>query len=501
MGHARVVRAVCLVAALCVVTAVASYSQTFETLVTFDWTDGAFPSALIQGADGNLYGTAAGGGTDGGTAFKIGPDGQIKTLHSFCSQTNCPDGVSVLAGLVQSTNGNFYGTTYAGGASNSGTVFEVTSSGKFTTLYSFCAQSLCTDGYEPYAGSLVQGANGDFYGTTYRGGAGTFGGTAGTIFKITSAGKLTTLYSFCSQPGCSDGAGPWAGLVQATNGDFYGTTYWGGSMYSGTIFRLSQSGRLSTLYSFCSQSRCSDGAYPTGGLVQGTDGNLYGTTSGPGNGGTVFKITTTGTLTTLYHFCSFYGCPDGSIPMAGLVQGTDGNLYGTTSEGGVAAYGCGGLHLYGCGSIFRITRSGKLTKLYDFCSQSGCTDGALPQSVLMQGTDGNFYGSTNDGGNSDTNCIFSGTLGCGTVFRFSLGLRRSVRTNPAFGAPSRKVGILGNSLTGATAVTFAGTPATFTVVSDTLIEATVPTGATTGIIQVTTPSRTLNSNVAFQVLP
>ncbi len=269
-------------------------------------------------------------------------------------------------------------------------VFKITPTGTLTTLYSFCAQSGCTDGEYPVAG-LVQGTDGNFYGTTPEGGAN--GG--GTVFKITPTGTLTTLYSFCAQNNCADGANPAAGLVQATDGNFYGTTYAGGANGYGTVFKITPSGTLTTLYSFCSKGGCADGSYPEAGLVQATDGNLYGTTfaatfDGGANGdGTVFKITPSGTLTTLYSFSG----PDGANPWAGLVQATDGNFYGTTYAGGAN----------GDGTVFKTPLTGILTTLHSFDG----TDGAGPEAGLVQATDGNFYGTT----------FYGGTNGAGTVFR------------------------------------------------------------------------------------
>src|ERR1035441_9232070 len=171
-----------------------------------------------------------------------------------------------------------------------------------TTIHRFCSQSGCPDGYYPLAG-LVQATNGGLYGTTSGGGT----DSAGTIFKITPGGTLTTLYSFCPQTNCTDGAGPQAGLVQAANGDLYGTSSFGGAHGSGTIFKITPGGTLTSLYNFCSQSGCTDGQYPDAGLVQAANGDLYGTTQGGGaqfGRGTIFKITPGGTLTTLYDFCS-----------------------------------------------------------------------------------------------------------------------------------------------------------------------------------------------------
>ena len=246
----------------------------------------------------------------------------------------CADGEFPLAGLVQANNGDLYGTTYGGGPDacspnpGCGTVFRIIPSGTFTTLYSFCSQSGCADGELPLAG-LVQASNGDLYGTTSQGGAN--GG--GTVFKITAGGALMTLYTFCSQDECFDGGSPYAALVQTTNGDLYGTTGYGGANGRGTVFKVTPSGVLRTLYSFCSQSGCTDGGNPYAALVQATDGNFFGTTfSGGANAcpdpvgcGTVFRITPTGALT-LYSFCFQSGCTDGEFPFAGLAQATNGKL-------------------------------------------------------------------------------------------------------------------------------------------------------------------------------
>jgi uncharacterized repeat protein (TIGR03803 family) len=477
----------CALFLLWATTAVALPAQTFKTLHSFDNTDGSYPVAgLVQGTDGNLYGTTS------GTVFTITPSGMLTTLHSF----DGTDG-AFPNGLTQGTDGNFYGTTRAGGAYDhgDGTVFTITPSGMLTSLYSFCPNSpSCTDGYEPVAG-LVQGTDGNFYGTTQYGGANdTCGLGCGTVFEITPGGALTTLYSFCSQSNCTDGRAPFAGLVQGTDGNFYGTTVYGGANDYGTVFKITASGVLTTLYSFCSQGGgdCTDGFGPVAVLVQATDGNFYGPTeSGGANGvGTVFKITPGGALTTLYSFCSQSNCTDGFDPEAGLVQAAsvDGNFYGTTPVGGANC-----IPYAGCGTIFKITPSGTLTTLHSFCSHrrhKSCTDGYEPAG-LVQDTNGKFYGTTLTGGaNND-----------GTVFSLSVGLGPFVETNPTSGMVGAAVNVLGTNLTGATSVTFNGTAATFKVVSKSEITTTVPTGATTGTVQVVTPTRTLKSNVSFRVTP
>jgi uncharacterized repeat protein (TIGR03803 family) len=402
----------------CATTAIALPTQTFTTLHSFDNTDGSSPfGGLVQGTDGNLYGTAYGGGTrlDYGTVFKITPSGTLTTLYSFCPQTGCTDGANPLAGLVLATDGNFYGTTSGGGASDAGTVFKITPSGMLTTRYSFCGQTGCGDGAEPEA-ALLQATDGNFYGTTYLGGA----NTSGTVFKINPSGALSTLYSFCSQSGCADGSKPPAPLVQASDGNLYGTTFGGGTYGNGTAFKITPSGTLTTLYSLCSQTGCTDGSGPSAGLVQ-TAGSLYGTTGFGGTGGhcpypggcgTVFKITPRGALTTLYSFCSHSACPDGAFP-GGLVLATDGSLYGTTFLNGANGYG----------TVFKITPGGMLTTLYSFCSQTNCTDGANPRAGLVQATDGSFYGTTASGG----------TNGDGTVFSLSVGLGSFVETDTSCG--------------------------------------------------------------------
>src|ERR1039457_3490039 len=474
----------CAVLVLCATTAIALPAQiaTLTTIHRFcsqsGCPDGEAPSgALVQATNGDLYGTTpSAGANDYGTIFKITPGGTLTTLYSFCSQTNCADGDAPYAGLVQAANGDFYGTTYSGGANGGyGTVFKITQGGTLTTLYSFCSQTNCTDGDGPIAG-LVQAANGDFFGTTFSGGANGYG----TVFKITPGGTLTTLYSFCSQSGCTDGANPQARLVQAANGDLYGTTLSSGANGNhGTVFKITPSGTLTTLYRFCSQTNCTDGQFPFAGLVQAANGDFYGATGqgGAHGSGTIFKITPSGTLTTLHSF----NHTDGARPLAGPVQAADGDLYGTTNTGGAI----------GLGTVFKITPSGTLTTLYSFCSQSGCTDGAFPEAGLVQDTNGDFYGTTFEGGSNDG----------GTVFRLSVGLGPFVKIRPPYGKVGAAVKILGTDLTGATSVGFNGTAAVFEVVSSSEITTTVPAGASSGKIQVVTPSGTLSSNASFRVVP
>jgi len=328
----------------------ASSAQTFTSLMTFNQTNGSSPlfAPLVQGLDGNLYGTTEyGGANNEGTVFKITPGGKLTTIYSFCQQTNCADGSVPYAGLALGANGNFYGTTSEGGAGSSGAVFEISPAGTLTVLHSFSG----TDGATPHAG-LVLGTDGNFYGTTGYGGTAPSG--TGTFFKVSAAGKFTSLYSFT---GGTDGGQPYGTLIQASNGSFYGTTSYGGVGY-GAVFEITSAGKLTPLHSF----NISDGEYPNAGLVLAANGNLYGTTSNAGattsSVGTVFEITLTGKFTLLYSFCSSGVCSDGSSPLGTLVSGTDGNLYGVTWTGGSN----------NDGTIFEITPAGQLTTLHIFNS-------------------------------------------------------------------------------------------------------------------------------------
>ena len=485
-------RAACIILLFCAVT-INSRAQTFTKIGSFTGANGTNPDSLVQGTDGNSYGlTTVGGSRTAGTFFRITPAGKLTVLYDFCAQSNCTDGAYPV-GLTLGTDGNFYAIAQAGGTNcassgGCGTVFKISASGALSTLASFCSEANCADGSQP-SGGMVQASDGNFYGTTYLGGHNCKpNAPCGTIFRVTPTGKLTILYRFCSQSGCADGGSPWGRLIQASDGNLYGTTFGGGSKGYGTVYRITLSGQLTTLYSFCSESHCTDGAYPL--VVEGTDGNLYGITFSGGvgtfgsNSGTIFKITPTGTLTTLYRFCSQQGCSDGMNP-GSLVQGTDGNFYGPTVYGGAKDISC----VVGCGTVFEITPTGTLTTLHTF----NLTDGFGP-GRLIQATDGAFYGTTTWGGSS-TAC----QSGCGTVFSMSVGLAPFVEVLPASGKVGAKVKILENNLTGATSVTFNGTAAAFKAVSGTQITTTVPAGATAGTVEVTTPSGVLKSNVVFNI--
>jgi uncharacterized repeat protein (TIGR03803 family) len=478
----------CAVFLLCTTTAVVSPAQGFTNLFSFDGTDGEAPVGILaQGIDGNFYGATGAGGTDkgggdGGTAFRVTPTGTLTTLYNFCSRPNCTDGDEPFWGVVLGTDGDLHGTNSFGGANNiGGTVYKMTSSGKMTVLYSFCSQSGCTDGDTP-EGGVIEGIDGNYYGTTRNGGGnGAYctSGACGVVFKTTPSGSTTTVYNFCNQPDCTDGWLPTAPLVQGADGNLYGST----NSLNGipaTIFKLTPTGTLTTLYSFPVNSN------GVSALIQGTDGNFYGTITSGGDYtlGMAFKITPSGTLTPLYSFCANFGCTDGSSP-TGLVQGTDGNFYGTTREGGENANGTAG------GVIFSLLSTGDYNVLYNFCSLSNCADGSNPDAPPIQGTNGNFYGGTGGGG----------SLSKGTIYSMATGLGPFVKFLPGGGKVGAEVGILGDSLTGATAVTFNGIAAKFSVISSTLILTHVPTGAKSGLIEVTLPNGALSSNALFQVIP
>ena len=377
----------------------AASAQTFTSMVQFNQTDGANPQGtLAQYVDGSYYGTTQFGGANGqGTVYHVTPAGALTTIYSFCNISACTDGLQPFAGLQLGFDQLFYGTTIH-------TVFRINTGGQLTTLYTFCSLPNCADGDTAYA-ALLEAPGGDFYGTTYGGGVKTSQCPAGcgTVFKITPLGALTTLYSFHGK----DGISPIAGLTQGADGNFYGTATRGGAHGYGTVFKITPAGTLTLLHSFGG----ADGSAPNGRLLQASDGNFYGTTNGGGgaNGdGAIFKITPAGQFTLLRTF----NYSNGAAPFAGLVQAADGNLYGTTYNGG-SGTSC---PIGTCGTIFRITTTGRLTTLYNFCSQSGCADGGGPFAGLAQGVDGNLYGTTTLGGS--TACSADGS--CGTIFRLSL---------------------------------------------------------------------------------
>ena len=377
-------------------------------------------------------GAAAPDSEGGGTVFKVDSTGHESVLYSFCSEggSSCTDGYAPIASLAQDAVGNLYGMTSFGGAIGLGTVFKVDSTGHETVLHSFCSAAKCTDGALPVAG-LFRDASGNLYGTTGAGGniAANGGQGGGVVFKLDSAGSYTALYTFCSKANCTDGAGPDGVLTQDSAGNFYGTTEFGGANTAanngqggGTAFELSSTGRLTVLYSFCSALNCADGLEPNSGLIQDALGNLFGTTTyggannpdGSGPYGTVFELNSGGERV-LYSFCADYDqttgyCLDGKTPDAGVIQDSAGTLYGTANGGGANDGGV----------VFGLNSGGEIV-LYSFCSEiSGivCTDGESPIAGLFQDAAGDLYGTTIAGG---VNAPASFKLGGGTVFKLATG--------------------------------------------------------------------------------
>ena len=356
----------------------AAGTGSLSTLLNFDGTDGDSPvGRLVEDGAGNFYGTTSAGGADNyGTVFEVTSAGVFTLLHSF----NGTSGDGPNGGLVLGTDGNFYGTTYYGGADNYGTAYKITPAGVFTLLHSFSG----ANGENP-EGALALGADGNFYGTTVNGNG---SNDDGVVYQLTPAGVCTVLHNFSG----TDGSHPAAGLVLGSDGNLYGTTATGGANGDGTVFQVTLTGGFTTLHSF---GGASDGEEPTARLVQGSDGSFYGTTylGGASGYGTVYKITAAGGLTTLY---SFTGSNDGRNPTAELVQGSDGNFYGTTFGNDTNVYG----------TIYQMTPAGGLAALHSFSN----SDGSEPAAGLVLGSDGSFYGTASAGG-SDSN---------GTVFKFTV---------------------------------------------------------------------------------
>jgi uncharacterized repeat protein (TIGR03803 family) len=428
-----------------------------------------YPGTTEQGRDGNMYSTSENGGSqqlNAGSVFNMSPAGALSVMYAFDPTVDAGCS-SPWSGLTLGSDGNFYGAlgscTFGNG---SGEVFSITPSGSITLLYNFTGGS---DGSQPLT-APVEGQDGNFYGTTLAG-----GGTSncGTIYQMTPAGSLTTLHTFDQTDGCAS----YAPLVPGTDGSFYGTTETGGNVNhpnAGVVFKITPSGVYKVLYNFDG----THGYQPVAPLVQASDGSFYGTTvqGGTFDGGVVFKITPTGKLTVLY---SFDPPNDGYQPIAGLVQATDGNLYGVTQAGGTAG---------GPGTIFRIALNGSgYATLYSFDG----TTGSFPAITLLQHTNGTLYGLA----------TFGGTYNSGTFYSLNVGLGPFVRLVSTSGLVGAPVEILGQGFTGTKKVSFGGASAAFTVVSDTYLTTVVPSGAKTGSVTVTTPSGTLKSNTKFRVTP
>jgi uncharacterized repeat protein (TIGR03803 family) len=463
-------------------------------IYSFDFTHGATPSSgLTLGTDGNFYGTTYDGGTSSvGTVFKITSNGNLSVLYNF---TGGSDGSYPYAPPIQGTDGNWYGTTSLGGTSGEGTVYKLTPAGVFTTLYQFDN----THGGQP-RDPLVQGTDGNLYGTAL------YGGTIGygVIFKITTAGKLTVLYNFDN----AHGGYPVSPLIQGNDGNYYGTAQDYGSGGGGVAFKVTPTGTLTVLHNMNSGT---DGAAPSTGLVQASDGNFYGTNSSQGSDGvgTIFEITSNGSFSVLNNFDVTHG----SIPYVTLMQDTNGILYGDTEEGGSGSLTCAAGT---CGVFYSwnaslppfaglVSTSGKVAAKVgilgqNFSKSSVVTFGkAQATAVTLSGT--TFITATVPSGAttaSVTVTTTSGTLTSNKKFRVTPQI---TSFTPTSGPVGTVVAFTGVSLTQTTKVTFGGVAATFTVNSDTQVTATVPSGAKTGKVAITTQGGTATSLGTFNVTP
>ncbi len=366
-----------------------------EPTVLYSSTGTAPQAPLYLGNDGYLYGTTSTGGTAAlGTTFRISGGGTLTTLANFYGNPNGGNDPSNVQGsLVQGPDGNFYGTSSGGGTGN-GSIFKMTPAGVVTTLVSLSSNSGLFLGANPQAG-LTAGADGALYGTAQFGGSANFG----TVFKVTTGGAFTTLAQFSGTTGSVLGTNPRCTLVLAGDGNFYGTTNLGGSANLGTIFKVTPAGALTTLVQFTGTAGAAPGSLPNGSLVLGSDGNFYGTTStgGTNNFGTVFMMTPAGTLTTLVHFSGTVAPSLGSAPKGSLVQGMDGTFYGTTPAGGLGG---------GFGTVFKVTPAGVLTTIASFTGSTGSAPVATPNGSLVALADGSFYGTASSGGINNQGAIF-----------------------------------------------------------------------------------------------
>jgi uncharacterized repeat protein (TIGR03803 family) len=454
--------------------AVRAQAQTFSYFTNFNAKSAG--ASVMQATDGNLYMGGGSGAYGRGAILRVTPSGGFNVLYSFCSQRGCPDG-SYPSTPILGSDGNFYGTTETGGNRfEGGTVYKMTLGGKITTLYSFCTTNECPDGAAP--GGIIQASDGNLYGTT----SGAALQDSGTLFRVSTTGEFKVLHYFCSAVNCVDGYEQ-STPIQGKDGNLYGTARLGGAHNGGVLYRLTLAGEYTVIYNFCSLSDCVDGGGPNT-IVQDAKGNFFGTTYSGGSKryGTVFEFTSKNQYIVLDSFDFVLGSPAGGLALAG-----DGHLYGTTM--GSSNYGTGG-------TVFQVTPKGEVTFLNIFGNSCALDTGWYPVGSIFQNTEGTLYGATGYG-NSVGDCDPNG-IGYGTIYSVS-GLPSLVETAPVAGPVGQSVIILGNGLTGSTSVTFNGVEAAFTVESDTYIKATVPAGATTGVVSVVTPSGTLNSYPQFAV--
>jgi uncharacterized repeat protein (TIGR03803 family) len=552
-GTAALALTVLTLASLFVMAAVQAQAQTVDTLYNFSSnsnTQAIMPAGtMAQGRDGNFYGISqSGNGCCQGWFYKISSKGVLTSLHAMAQSegTNC-------SGVTLGTDGNFYGTCANGGLVNGnpgGTLIRVTPAGTVTVLHDFVEVGSTTDGCNPYS-PPIQGIDGNFYGVTV--GCGTYG--AGMVYKITLAGVYSNLYSF--QGGTGDIQYPYDALVQGTDGNFWGTGYEGGAVGgNGGVFKITPAGKETLVYSF--QGQGIDGQNPYGSLIQGTDGNYYGTTlaGGPHQFGTVFQLTPKGVETALYNFPSQ---TDGAYPRLALTQGSDGLLYGIATD--CAGGGCGqaglftittkavynNIYLYPLGqpnsgqpfsplllstngTFYSTTEQGGTGNVGSFYSVSTKYSPFISLVNVKSGKEGTQVGILGQGFSSSSVVKFGGTTATtktlsGSTFilatvpagaltgtitvttgsttlttKATYKITPTLKTfTPSSGPVGTSVTITGTGLSQATKVAFNKISATFTVNSDTQITATVPTGATTGKIVVTTKGGSATSSTNFTV--
>lgn len=361
--------------------------------------NGASPLGnLVLGSDGNVYGALSAGGSERcecGAVFEIQPKtGKQTVLHVFSGNS---DGNSPSGGLIMDSAGNLYGVTQDGGKNSDGVVYMITPEGKESVLYAFCSRKNCTDGSSPF-GTLVVDKTGNVFGTTSIGGA----LNQGTIFEIPKNGVETVLYSF--KGGNEDGSDPRAGLIADSHGNLFGTTEGGGpancaGLGCGTVFEFTTAGKEKIVYTFCTVKKCTDGVAPQAGVIEDSAGNLYGTTAGGGahKKGTIFKVTQKGKETLLYSFCSnskTAACADGALPLDNLYRDASGNLYGSAVAGGADSEGV----------IFELPANGKEEVLHAF---TGGKDGAQPAANLIPDGAGDLYGTAQASGAANGGVLFT----------------------------------------------------------------------------------------------
>lgn len=417
----------------------------FKTLYAFcaqaGCADGINPQAgLAQDADGNLYGTTLGGGSGFGTVFELVKGSgkwTYKQVYSFCALSGCADGASPRAALIVDSAGNLYGTASGGGANGGGIAFELVKTGNqwaFQSLHDFCSTggSACTDGNVPsgtdigsnaslaYSGASsgqpYDGAS-PLYGTTETGGA----NNSGVVFALTPSGGAWTqsvLYSFCAQTACADGANA-GNLIVKSGSELFGATASGhGTIFMLKLLKKKKRWKLTTLYGFCKSAGCADGDVPSA-LTMSPSGTLFGTTFGGGSSGTfcffssgcgtVFSLIPKGKHTkekVIYNFCSTSLCTDGAQPVSGLAHDATGGLFGATNTGG------SDLCFDGCGTVFSL-QGGSETVLHPFCADENCTEGTSPSAGVILDSAGDAFGTTD----------FGGSTGGGTVYEISSGAR------------------------------------------------------------------------------